>query len=252
MDVICEMSDRELHYPLESSSYVRKVIKNQIPLSMNRKELENLYKNAREYACKSIVDSLKYFENMEAEKIYHIYCKSDHFYILARVRTNYEKETIEETARKREFLSFSILTERNLSHFPGRVIYGYQNISSSMIGYICHRDADTYAYAETRLELSEYPEELLDIEDLCANALQEKTYCQISIKSKVISCNGPVVNENVLLPSVVIAIDTPTKDDFLAARQRRLPILVLHRSTKTIMNVYDAFFTPELSNPTLI
>ena len=100
MDVICEMSDRELHYPLKSSSYVRKVIKNQIPLSMNRKELENLYKNAREYACKSIVDSLKYFENMEAEKIYHIYCKSDHFYILARVRTNYEKETIEETAKR--------------------------------------------------------------------------------------------------------------------------------------------------------
>lgn len=252
MDVIREMLDEELYYPLESSSYVRKEINGQIPPSMGRKELENLYINAREYACKSIVRGLKKFENMEAGKIYHIYCGSDHFYILARVRTNCEEKTIEETARKREFLSFSILTERNLSHFPGRVIYGYQNISSSMIGYICHCDADTCAYAETRLELSEYPEELLDIEDLCAKALQEKTYCQISIKSKMILCNGPKVGEKVLLPSVVIAIDTPTKDDFLAARLRRLPILVLHRGAETIMNVYDVFFTPELSNPTLI
>ena len=70
MDVICEMSDEELYYPLESSSYVRKVIKNQIPLSVNRKELENLYKNAREYACKSIVDSLKYFENILIFQVY--------------------------------------------------------------------------------------------------------------------------------------------------------------------------------------
>lgn len=252
MDVICKMLKEELYYPLESSSYARKEIGEQIPLSMSRETLEDLYKKARKYACESIAGSLKVFENMKAGKIYHIYCGSAHFYILARVRTNYEKGTIKETARNREFLSFSILTERNLSHFPGRVIYGYQNISPSMIGYICHCDADTYAYAETRLELSEYPEELLDIEDLCAKALQEETYCQISVRSKVKLYKGPMVSESVLLPSVVIAIDMPTKDDFLAARLRRLPIVVLHRGPETIMNVYDMFFTPGLSNPTLI
>ena len=251
MDMIREMFDEELRYSLETSSYIKKVFKKQVS-SMDRAELENLYKKARGYACESIANHLKTFEGMDTGKVYHLDCSNDCFYILARVRTNYERSTIEETARERDFLSFSILTEKNLSHFPGRVIYGYQRISPSMIGYICHRDADTFAYARTRLELSEFPEELLDIEDLCANALLEKTYCQVSIRSKITSYIGPIIATETLLPSIVIAIDSPSKDDLLAATQRKLPILVLHRSAETIMNVYDMFFTPELSSPKLI
>lgn len=251
MDMIKKMFDEELYYSLKTSSYAKKILKTQIP-SMNRIELENLYGKAREYACESIASHLTTFDSMDSGGIYHLSCNNDRFYVLARVRTNYENDTLENTAKERAFLSFSILTEKNLSHFPGRVIYGYQKISPSMIGYICHHDADTFPYAETRLELSEATEELLDIEDLCAQALSEKTYCQVSIKTKKTSYAGPIRTAEVLLPSVVIAIDSPKKDDLLAAAQRKLPILVLHRSAKTIMHVYDMFFTPELSNPKLI
>ena len=251
MDMIREMSDEELRYPLESSSYVRKVLKKKVQPT-NRAELEQLYKEARKYACRSIVDNLKSFEGMHAGEFYHLDCSKEHFFILARVRTNCEWATIEETAEERDFLSFSILTEKNLSHFPGRVLYGYQGIDPSMIGYICHRDADTYAFAKTRLELSEFPEELLDIDDLCTRALLEGTYCQVSAKSKKTLYVGPIIQTKVLLPSVVLAIDAPTRDDALAAAQRELPTLVLHPSTKTIMNVSDFFFTPELANPMYI
>lgn len=251
MDMIREMSDEELRYPLKSSSYVKKVLRKKAQPT-NRAELEQLYKEARKYACKSIVDNLKSFEGMHAGEIYHLDCSKEHFFILARVRTNCEWATIEETAEERDFLSFSILTEKNLSHFPGRVLYGYQGIDPSMIGYICHRDADTFAFAKTRLELSEFPEELLDIDDLCNNAMSERTYCQVSVKSKKTSYIGPIIQAKVLLPSIVLAIDTPTEDDLLAAAQRKVPTLVLHPSTKTIMNVHDLFFTPELANPMYI
>ena len=253
MDTIREMLDEELRYALENSSYVKKVLKKQTPLvSADRTKLENLYKKAREYACTSIISHLNNFNGMDAGKVYHLDCKKDHFFILARVRTNYEKSTIEETAKERDYLSFSILTEKNLSHYPGRVLYGYQGISPQMIGFIYHHDADTYAYATTRLELSELPEELLDIEDLCNGALSEKTYCELSIQSKIITYTGPIMKTDVLFPSVVVSVDAPTHDDLLAATQRKLPILVLHRSPKTIMNIHDMFFTQELSNPMLI
>lgn len=252
MDILKEMYDDELEYLIKGSSYANKILE-KIPTEMSRTELESLYKKCREYACKSIVDRLKSFKEMQAGKIYHLDCKTDSFFILARVRTNYEMSTIEETSQERAFLSFSILTEKNLSHFPGRVVYGYRTgVYPSMIGYIYHHDADTYAYAKTRLELSELPEELLDVEDLCAQALLEKTYSQVSVESKTKTYVGPIINTAVLQPDVVIAIDTPTQDDLLAAAQRNLPILVLHRSPTTVMNIHDLFFTPDLSNPIYI
>ena len=118
-----------------------------------------------------------------------------------------------------------------------------------MIGYICSHDADTTAYAATRLELAEMPEELLDIEDLCELARANGTYCQVSIRSKTKSYIGPMIKTEVLRPEVVIAIDMPTRDDLLAAAQRGLPLLVIHRGAQTIMNTRDLFLTPELSCP---
>ena len=241
MDVIKDMLDEELKYLIETSSYRRKFLAN-TQIEMGRVELEALYRKCREYACNSIVNHLRRLNEMAPSDIYHLDCKKESFFILARVRTNYETGTMQTTAMKRKFLSFSILTEKNLSHFPGRVIYGYYTgVVPSMIGYIYPRDASTSAYAQNRLELSELPEELLDIDDLCTQALLEKTYCQLSIESRH--------KVGTLLPCAVISIDVPTKDDLLASKRMKLPILVLHRGPKTAMTVRDIFFTPELSNP---
>lgn len=78
MDMVQEMFDEELYYSLETSSYVKKVLKEILPV-LNRLELEKLYKKAREYACNSIVDRLKSSEGMVAGKIYHLDCSKDHF-----------------------------------------------------------------------------------------------------------------------------------------------------------------------------
>lgn len=253
MNIASQLTDDELIYLINNSSYIKK---HNIPKAQNkddRKALEQLYSTCRSYACKSIVDNLRDFTELKAGKTYHIYCDREQFYILARVRTNWENETIEETAERRKYLSFTILTEKNLSHFPGRVLYGYYNgVKPSMIGYIYSEDGNTQAYAKNRLDLAEMPEELYDIKDLCEAARKKETYCQVSIESKTKQYVGPRIITSTLLPTVVISIEKASNDDIIAARQRRVPHIILHPSPETITKVHDLFPTPDLLSPKYI
>lgn len=253
MNIASQLSIDELIYLINNSSYINKYNIPKAQEKDGRKVLEQLYLTCRSYACKSIVDNLRGFTELKAGETYHIYCDRDQFYILARVRTNWEKKTIEETAERRKYLSFTILTEKNLSHFPGRVLYGYYNgVKPSMIGYIYSEDGNTQAYAETRLELAEMPEELYDIEDLCEAAREKKTYCQVSIESKTKQYVGPKIITSTLLPAVVISIGKASSDDIIAARQRQVPHIILHPSPETITKVHDLFPTPDLLSPKYI
>lgn len=253
MDIASQLTDDELIYLINHSSYIDKYGIPKAQKNDDRKALEQLYSTCRSYACKSIVDNLSGFAEFKPGKTYHIYCDREHFYILARVRTNWEYKTIEETAERRKYLSFTILTEKNLSHFPGRVLYGYYNgVKPSMIGYIYSEDGNTQANAENRLELAEMPEELYDIEDLCEAAREKKTYCQVSIESKTKQYIGPRIITSTLLPAAVISIEKASNDDIIAARQRRLPHIILHPGPETITKVHDFFPTPDLSSPKYI
>ncbi len=253
MNIASQLTDDELIYLINNSSYINKYNIPKAQKKDGRKVLEQLYLTCRSYACESIVDNLRDFTEFEAGKTYHIYCDREHFYILARVRTNWEKKTIEETAESRRYLSFTILTEKNLSHFPGRVLYGYYNgVKPSMIGYIYSEDGNTQAYAKTRLDLAEMPEELYDIKDLCEAARKKETYCQVSIESKTKQYVGPRIITSPLLPAVVISIGKASEDDIIAARQRGLPHIILHPGRKTTTRVHDFFPTPGLSSPRYI
>lgn len=121
-----------------------------------------------------------------------------------------------------------------------------------MIGYIYSEDGNTQANAENRLELAEMPEELYDIKDLCEAARKKKTYCQVSIESKTWYYDGPRIITSPLLPAAVISIGKASNDDIIAARQRRLPHIILHPGPETITGVHDLFPTPSLSSPRYI
>ena len=253
MNIASQLFDDELIYLINSSSYINKYNIPKAQKNNDREALEQLYLTCRSYACESIVDNLRDFTEFKPGKTYHIYCDREQFYILARVRTNWENETIEETAKRRTYLSFTILTPKNLSHFPGRVLYGYYNgVKPSMIGYIYSEDGNTQANAENRLELAEMPEELYDIKDLCEAARKKETYCQVSIESKTWYYDGPRIITSPLLPAVVISIGKASKDDIIAARQRRLPHIILHPGRETITKVHDLFPTPDLLSPKYI
>lgn len=248
-EVLANLDTEGLLWQIHGSSYyTKKIGKIHITQATSSRMLAKMYLRCRDYACSSIVNSLMSFDELQPGRVYHIDCDNcKPFHILARVRTNVEDPTIEATAERRKFLSFSILTEKNLSHFPGRVLYGYRTgVEPSMIGYIYEHDGDTQEQVETRWELAEIPKELLDCSDLCARALKRKTYCQVSVESKYKKPDGA---SEPLRPDAVLAINKITADDRRAATMRNLPILILQQGRNTVATIEDFFFIPEFAFP---
>ena len=219
---------------------------------VSRPELEQLYTKARNCACNSIIRSLYRTDKLRPKEVNHLYCRHSKFRLLARVRTNWESGDMATTADQRNFLSFSILSERNLSHFPGLVLYGYySHLCTSMIGFISHIDADTHSYAENRLQLTENSEELLDIDDLLARTLADQTYCQISIASKYPDPDDPTILHP-FLPDCIVCINKIDRNSRSISDQTGLPILLIHPSNQTFYRVHDFFGTPELAHPHIL
>ena len=246
------LDDDGLRTRINGSSYARK---HRLPemTKATREVLEATYAACRNYACNSIVDNLTAFEDMRSGQVKELFCDRDSFFLLARVRTNWESRTIEETAEVRKYVGFTILTEKNLSHFPGRVLYGYKSgVDASMIAHIYPYDSDTDGYETDPLKLTKLPEILLDIDDLCDKALRLKAYNQITIETKAAVERDGIKKGIALTPDYVIAINEITPDDKTAAEERGLPIILVHSNPQTIMEVFDAHDRAELANPVLI
>ena len=195
----------------------------------------------RDFATKSIVDALYPVDELKSP-VTHLYCSREQFYILSRVRTEWEHGTPEETAAVRTFLSFTLASHRNLSHFPGEVWYGYhKGITTHMIGYIYPCDADTNSMAMDRLELAELPEKLYDHLDLTNESCKRNTYSQISVKSNIVTYTGPIVHKTPLLPDCILCIDKIDYRSQKEATSKNLPILVLHRAKNTICRIHDLY-----------
>ena len=246
------LNDDNLRYYIDNSSYAKK---HKLPnlTELTRKELEMTYAACRDYACNSLIESLTTFDDAKNDQVKELDCNKDSFFLLARVRTNWESQTVEETAEERKYMGFTILTEKNLSHFPGRVLYGYRSgVDKSMIAHIYPCDSNTDGYETDPLKLTNLPEILLDIEDLCKEALRLKAYSQVTIETKTTKQQKGIKKGTTLTPDAVIAIDEISPDDKLAAKERRLPIVLIHKGRQTIMRVFDAHERAELANPALI
>ena len=246
------LNDDSLRYYIDNSSYAKK---HELPnlAEATRKELETAYVACRDYACNSLVDSLITFDDAKNGQVKELNCDKDHFFLLARVRTNWENRTIEETAEARRYMGFTILTEKNLSHFPGRVLYGYRSgVDASMIAHIYPCDSNTDRYETDPLKLTDTPEILLAAEDLRKEALRLKAYSQVTIETKTAKQPKGIKKGTTLTPDAVIAIDEISPDDKLAAKERRLPIVLIHKGQQTVMRVFDAHERAELANPALI
>ena len=190
-------------------------------------DIMDLYHECREYATSSIVNSL-YPLNKLSDKVTHI--RNEPFNILARVRTGmlFEGKTLEETFTKRTFCSFSILNQRNVSHYGDAVLYGYYtNVSKNSIAHIYPIDSLSSAGARYESELTDRINMLLDIEDLNAATLEQNTYNQLCIKTKD-------ENGNILWPDCIICIDKIDEKSQKIADSLGLNIVVLHKNEDTI------------------
>ncbi len=241
---------RELKYTIRESSYYRKHCPSLDLEALSRPELNELYARARKYACTSIVNSLYRVDRLRPNEVNHLYCKRSKFRILARTRTNWEEGSMEDTASRRNFLSFSVLEHRNLSHFPGLVLYGYRShLTPSMIGHISHIDANTLPYANNWTELTEDFDELLDIDDLLDRTLEKRTYCQLSIATNYTDDSGIFYP---FLPDCIICIGKINRDAQDANHRTGLPILLLHPADDTICHVHNFYDTPDLAHPYIL
>lgn len=250
-DVNTQLHELVLASLITESSYFAKCMSKEDKENAfkTRQALLESYQKCRDYATQSIIDSLYPVDKIE-KPVQHLSCEDEKFYILSRVRTNYERPTIEETAKERPYLSFTLNSERNLSHFPGLVWYGYRSgIVAEMIGLIKSLDADTRNWARNRMELGAEEEELLDAEDLITASLQNQTYPQISVKTQGVTCVGPVIHQTPINQDCVLCIDQIDDNSKRASDQYEIPILVLHPGFKTFCRIHDYFNTDELKNP---
>lgn len=222
-------------YITNSSAYHKGMIKD-LPIEAPRDRFMQAYQHCRNYATQSIVSQLTPVKQFAGK---HLYCSDSKrpFHILARVRTDYDCENVNENAAHRYYQSFSILENKNLSHFPGKVLYGYYTgVTPEMIGYIYPMDANTCAGTQDRLLLSSSPEILLDLDDLITKARKHGSYCQLSIFTR---CKTPVGTIAPLRPDCIIAIDEVDHNTQAASKAENLPILTIHRAPDTLYHVHD-------------
>lgn len=202
---------------------------------MSRKQLVNAYQVCRIFATTSIASSLTPLTKFGANA--ELNCARDKFRILARVGTEYDGATAEETAEKRLYQSFSILEEQNLSHFPGEVLYGYYTgVTAEMIGFIFPMDANTGPTAENRFFLNDTHEFLLDSVDLIEKTRRHGSYNQVSVFTRTKTESDEIAP---LRPDCIIAIDGANAATKEAAERERLNILTIHRASNTIFRVAD-------------
>ncbi len=236
---------------IEGSSYFhKKMTKSAKAIErMPRAQLVETYRECRQYATENIIQSL-YPVNELPKPVNHLDCATEKFYILGRVRTNYEQPTAAETIKERAYLSFTLSSEQNLSHFPGLVWYGIRSdITPQMIGLISSMDADTRSWARNRMELGPYREELLDAEDLVKASLSFKTYSQLSIKSHTVTYTGPIIHRTPLKYDCVLCINRANDYAKRASDEHEIPILILHPNERTLCRIHDFYHTPELAQP---
>lgn len=237
-DVLNHFSRETLINLIRTSSYARKHPSPTRIQAMNRPQLLEYYQQCRAYATESIIKSLYPLDKL-TQPIQHLDCAKEEFYILSRVRTEYECPTVEETAKKRTYLSFTLASHLNLSHFTGSVWYGYfTGITASMIGLILPYDADTRSWARNRQELGADREILLDATDLTAAALALKTYSQISVMANT-RCAASTMASTPVTSDCILCIEHVDEASKRASDEQELPILVLHPSDQTFYRIHD-------------
>lgn len=188
-------------------------------------EIMDLYNKCREYATKSIVESL-YPLNKVSSNIVHLY--DEHYNILVRVRTLWEMKELAETFKVRTFCSFIIITEKNMSHYGNSVLYGYYtNITSDLIAHIYPIDSLSHSGAKKESQLTNRMNMLLDIDDLNQASLDKQTYNQLCIRTK--DQNG-----NILWPDCIVCIEDIDEESRKIANSLGLNIVVLHKRSDTI------------------
>ncbi len=159
------------------------------------------YNLCRKYACLDIVKNLTHI-NTDGKSIIEI-PKGSQFHFIGRVDTNgrskaYEPYNYYKAFERRNFISFSIINNSNISHYNGDVFFVY-NILPQDIVHIFPTDSFIYTDAVSEKKLTHIPSLWITLKELENLSLKMRVYNQITCKTKR--------NGKILKPFAVISFN---------------------------------------------
>ena len=182
---------------------------------------EVTYEQCRKYACEDICSNLTHLNLTKKSSVVEIPYGTE-FHFIGRVNTNsggYRPEAYYETFESRDFVSFTSINNKNISHYKGRVFFVY-NIHPEDIVHIFPMDSDIKTRATSEDELTMLPSLWLTLSDLESLTLMFKVYNQITCKSKR--------NGQILKPFAVVAFDKLDDDVRRIADMFGIGCIIVH------------------------
>ncbi len=142
------------------------------------------YDACRKYACEDISRSLTRFPE-NSPFIIEI-PEGTKFHLMGRVDTGLSGES--PTAyygnfERREYISFSLITNKNVSHYKGETFFLYDILPEDIV-HIFPMDSDTNMFAKKEDDLTWFPSIWLDTENLDNLTYQLGVYNQITCRTK--------------------------------------------------------------------
>lgn len=202
------------------------------------KPLENFsLEDVKQFSINSITNGItKLPENLS--QVYELE-KGVPFNFIARVDTsdkgNYDIDKMFEQASLRKYLSYSLITEKNISHYktkhPFMLIY---DIPPEAIVHVFPADSDTNIYAEEDQYVCSQPSIWLSLEELKSFTDEIGMYNQITCRTKH--------NDNIILPKALLVFDDVNADVVEASLKLGLPVVVAHPEKDAINYVGDSMF----------
>ena len=199
------------------------------------------YEDCRNYSCEDIVNNMTKF----TEKLPFIVeiPESCEFHFIGRVDTTYgcqnRPKTYYNAFKTRNFISFSTINNRNISHYKNRPFFVY-NILPSDIVHVFPIDSDTDQRAKSEQDLTILPSLWLTLQDLNDLTLSFKVYDQITCKTKR---NGRIVK-----PFAIIAFNSLSNTIISIAKDFGISCIIVHPDKEAINYDRDLLYDYTMLN----
>lgn len=196
---------------------------------------EPTYEECRNYACKDIISQLTHIKKQDIPFVIEIPENTD-FHFIGRVNTTEGKDIAElcyDAFKQREFVAFSTINRKNISHYKGRTFFIYDLLPEDIV-HIFPADSDTKKYAEDEDDLTFLPSLWLTLKELDKITEMLGVYNQITGKTKR---NGKIIK-----PLAVVAFDNLDEKIKKIAMEFKIGCVIIHPDKDAINYDQDLIY----------
>lgn len=197
------------------------------------------YEECRKHACEDIIRNLTHISE-DMPDVIEI-PKRENFHFIGRVDTNgFGGDTPDvyySSFEERDFVSFSIINKRNISHYEGEIFYVY-NLMPEDIVHIFPVDSNTDMLAKHEEELTIVPSLWITLKELEEVTQYLGVYNQITCKTKR---KGSIIK-----PIGIITFDEDQTKAKMVARRFGIKIIKIHPNKNAIRYNQDIMYDKEM------